>query len=358
MHTITIQAEVAAFAANREIAQGVLSGLVANPIILAAKIESTDGFTAELGYREKFGAGTGRTYPLLSPVDHKEMIGSLLVIQNDAQVRGNAAEVALFQTLLMLAQVLAAALIMASVSRTLLFHPLQHFAEAMLSIEPGSSTRMKIDSRHSTDEIGLLSQSANTLLDAVEGAINEVKAQRNEMEQLATHDALTELPTMRLAEDRLQIACGNARRTGEKVALLFIDLDDFKAVNDTYGHPAGDAVLKEVGRRLRESVRAGDTAARIGGDEFLVILASLPDALSSKLVAENITVALSRSMEVMGQSLSLGASIGIAIFPDHTGDVHAMRGIADQAMYQVKKSGKGTSAFIEPEEAHQPAPAA
>lgn len=353
VRTVQAQAEVAAFAANGEIAQGVLDGLLANPVVLAARIESAEGFKAELGSRQSVDFSSGRSYPLYSPVDHLETIGTLRVVQNNDQVNDIAARAAVYQTLLMLAQVVMATLIAAVVLRLKVIEPITRLAQGLAQIQPGSAQRLPVEAGHTDDEIGQLARGANALLDATEAAIGEVNAQRIDMEKLATHDHLTGLPTLRLAEDRLQIACSNARRAHSKVALLFVDLDEFKTVNDNYGHEAGDAVLREVARRLRECIRADDTAARIGGDEFLVILGNLPDASSAALVAGNIGTALARPIEALGSVVYSGASIGIALYPDHTGNVDAMRHVADQAMYRVKRSGKGHYAFVDPETTDQ-----
>lgn len=349
VRTLQVQAEVAVYAANTQIAKGVIEGLLANPLILAARLESVEGFKVELGSSAALDGDGGRRYPLYSPVDHIEIIGDLVVIQNDAEINRAAVAAALFQTALMLVQVATTAVIMAAVLRFMMVNPITRLAQAMTAIRPGSSARVAIDQRHENDEIGMLSRSANAMLEAAESAIAEVTVQRNDLERLATHDHLTGLPTMRLAEDRLQVACNAARRNGTKVALLFIDLDGFKAINDSFSHEAGDDVLREVARRLRDNVRAEDTAARIGGDEFLVILGNLPDAQASTLVAANINATLASPIQIPGRSLLLGASIGISIFPDHTGDVKAMRHLADHAMYQVKQSGKGRFALVDPQ---------
>lgn len=347
VQTVQAQAEVAAFAANGEIAQGVLDGLLANPVVRAARIESGEGFKAELGSRHSVDFAAGRSYPLYSPVDHLEAIGTLVVVQNNDEVERVAAQAAIYQTLLMLAQLVIATLIVAVVLRHKVIGPITRLAHAMARIQPGSAQRLTVDAQHDGDEIGLLASSANALLDTAEAAIGEVNAQRIEMEKLATHDHLTGLPSLRLAEDRLQVACSKALRAEAKVALLFIDLDEFKTVNDEYGHEAGDAVLCEVARRLRECIRAEDTAARIGGDEFLVILGDLPDAQTAATVARNIGSAIARPIDVPGHVVYSGASIGIALYPDHTGNVDAMRHVADQAMYRVKRSGKGRFAFVD-----------
>lgn len=347
VRTVQAQAEVAAFARNANIAEGVLDGLLANPVVLAARIESSDGFLVSRSAGGVVDFNSAKTYPLLSPVDHQEHIGTLMVVQNDAHVAQMAASAALLQTGLMLGQVFIAVIIMATVLRVLLIHPITRLARAIGTIQPGSRERLSVDASHAGDEIGLLAYSANALLDAAETAIDEVKEQRNELERLATHDPLTGLPTMRLAEDRLHVACTGALRTGTKVALLFVDLDGFKGVNDNYGHQTGDEVLREVALRLQTSMRAEDTVARLGGDEFLVILSNLSDVQDSARVAKEIIAALSRAMQLGGHQIQLGASIGIAVYPDHVGDVKAMRHLADKAMYKVKRAGKGAYAFAD-----------
>ncbi|MCX7170426.1 MAG: GGDEF domain-containing protein [Proteobacteria bacterium] len=345
IRTLQDQAEAAAFAANYQIAHGVLKGLAANPVIQAARIESTEGFKDEMGSRQSADFSAGTSYPLFSPVDRIKRIGTLVVVQNDAQVNSTAMRSAMFQTLLMLAQVFIGTIIMAIAVRRMLINPITRLAQTMTAIQPGSSMRLEIEKKHAEDEIGQLSKSVNAILAAAETALEEARAQRDELEKLATHDFLTGLPALRLAEDRLHVACSSVRRSNAKVALLFIDLDGFKLVNDNYDHAAGDLVLKEAAKRLRECIRAEDTAARIGGDEFVVILGNLHDAQAAALVAENINFTLSRPFEVLGHSLLLGASIGIAVYPDHTDDVLDMRHVADLAMYRVKKAGKNSYAF-------------
>ncbi len=129
------------------------------------------------------------------------------------------------------------------------------------------------------------------------------------------------------------------------MALLFIDLDGFKPVNDSFGHDVGDEVLCEVARRLAGSIRAEDTVARVGGDEFIAIVGNLADDEAAKSVATCIGVAVDLPFVLAGHSINVGASIGIALFPDDAEDLDGLRRAADQAMYQVKRSGKGSFAF-------------
>ena len=180
--------------------------------------------------------------------------------------------------------------------------------------------------------------------------LDKVHKQRDLIQQLATHDQLTGLPLLTLAADRLKIALHSARRSGKKVALLFIDLDGFKRVNDSLGHDAGDHVLKEVAAGLLSAVRIEDTAARVGGDEFIAILGNLADGKVAAQIAERAIAAISAPIHYKGNPISVGASIGIGLFPDHADDEETLRRAADVAMYSVKLSGKNRFAFAEREQ--------
>lgn len=183
------------------------------------------------------------------------------------------------------------------------------------------------------------------LLGDVHRQQSEIKAQRDQIRHLATHDNLTGLPVMRLALARSRHAIAQARQSGRKIAFMFLDLDGFKGVNDRHGHDAGDHVLKEVALRLSAAVRAADTAARIGGDEFVVVLHDLLHAHAAGDVADKILHALSAPIDYDGHTLRVGASIGIAIFPDHAEDFDGLKRVADKAMYAVKASGKNNYLF-------------
>ncbi len=167
-------------------------------------------------------------------------------------------------------------------------------------------------------------------------ALRDAYARLNE---LATSDPLTGLPNRLLAEDRLGLSVELARRDGRAMALLFVDLDRFKLVNDTLGHAAGDELLCEVARRLRRSTRESDTAARLGGDEFVVILHTIASPCDAERVACHVLHGMRAPFRIAGQEVYVGCSIGVAGFPQHAEDPDTVLRHADLAMYQAKADG-------------------
>ena len=176
--------------------------------------------------------------------------------------------------------------------------------------------------------------------------ITERKQVEEQIKHLATHDLLTDLPSLRLAMDRLASALNLARRYKKAAAVMFIDLDGFKAVNDTLGHDAGDYVLKEVAQRLLSCVRETDTVARVGGDEFLIIATEIQSPDNAEQIAKKVIQTVSQSIVINDQQATVGASIGIALFPDHSEDMDKLIKLADEAMYKVKNAGKNGYRFV------------
>lgn len=174
--------------------------------------------------------------------------------------------------------------------------------------------------------------------------ITERKLMEEELVHVANHDALTGLPNRRLFNDRLTVALAHARRERQKVAVMLLDLDHFKNVNDTLGHHAGDQLLQAVALRLSGLLREGDTVARMGGDEFLLILPQMGRAEYAATVAQRITEAIREPFQVDGHELHVTTSIGIAIYPDDVDseDNNVLLGNADIAMYCAKNEGRDT----------------
>jgi diguanylate cyclase (GGDEF)-like protein/PAS domain S-box-containing protein len=167
------------------------------------------------------------------------------------------------------------------------------------------------------------------------------KAAEEEVKHLAFYDPLTHLPNRRLLQDRLHQAVAHAKRDSRRLALLFIDLDQFKPVNDELGHQAGDELLQVVAHRLLACVRESDTVARIGGDEFMVLLPSIEVAQDAIGVAEKIHAMLKQPFTLSeGQTVSISSSAGIAIYPEHGSDETTLTSHADTAMYQAKTAGR------------------
>lgn len=182
--------------------------------------------------------------------------------------------------------------------------------------------------------------------------IHDISARKRAEDRLvrqANFDALTGLPNRMLAADRLAQALAHARRKRLNVAVMFIDIDRFKNVNDTLGHSVGDRLLAEVARCLSDSVHEDDTVARLGGDEFLIILPELKTLASAEIVAERVLNALSRPFKLDDRELFTGASIGITGYPDDSDDADVLLRNADSAMYQAKEAGRNTFRFFTPE---------
>ena len=164
---------------------------------------------------------------------------------------------------------------------------------------------------------------------------------------LAHHDTLTGLPNRRLLGDRTEQALALARRSGHLVALLLLDLDDFKIINDTDGHSAGDAVLVTIAQRLRALVRETDTVARLGGDEFVILVQEMGHPRDAVRVAEKVIDAIREPVEAGGRQYLLGVSVGIAHFPDHASGMEGLMQKADIAMYRAKQAGGSAYQFAD-----------
>lgn len=174
------------------------------------------------------------------------------------------------------------------------------------------------------------------------------KQAEEKIRHMANHDAQTGLPSHRLVRDRLVMAINQARRYNTGVAVMFIDLDGFKVVNDTLGHDAGDEVLKHVAQRLLACVRETDTVARIGGDEFLLIATEIHAPENAAQIAAKVIQYVSRPIMFNERPVAVGASIGIALFPDDGEDNDQLIKQADKAMYKIKNAGKNGFNFVNP----------
>ncbi len=175
--------------------------------------------------------------------------------------------------------------------------------------------------------------------------ITQTKKQRDIILHQAHYDALTSLPNRFLSLDRLSLMIHDARRHHRHIAVLFLDLDDFKKVNDTLGHESGDELLKQVAQRFTNTIRCEDTVGRLGGDEFIVLLNNINHISDARAVAENLLHIFDRAFNVKGRELILSVSIGIAFYPSDGDDVSEVIRNADSAMYNAKKLGRNTYSY-------------
>src|SRR6185436_9845048 len=192
------------------------------------------------------------------------------------------------------------------------------------------------------ENLVLVGDSMTGVVHATVVDISDRKRAEEQIEFHAYHDVLTHLPNRKLFTDRLRHALTRAKRAAKPVAVMFIDLDHFKTINDTLGHTAGDELLLEMSRRLRACVREDDTVARLGGDEFTIILAELRQPEDAIVVAQKILDAVQAPLSISGTAISSSASIGIALYPVDGADPEALLRNADSAMYRAKEAGRNT----------------
>lgn len=208
-------------------------------------------------------------------------------------------------------------------------------------------------SREKSARLAQMQASADELQLAVEHRTAELKAtnlqlsqREQELRHAAFHDPLTELPNRRYLVAQCESALLNAHRSGEALALLLIDLDHFKPINDKYGHDAGDLMLQHIGRRVREHVRTSDTVARLGGDEFAVLISGADAQDHAHDVADRLLTELAKPVAYGEQKLAVSISIGVAFYPQHAEQFASLYKAADQALYQAKAAGRsGTAVY-------------
>lgn len=237
-------------------------------------------------------------------------------------------------------------------------HPPEFYKEMWTTLKANGSWQGEISNRRKNGEFYTEWLSINEVRDqdgnlthyvALFSDISERKAEEAHMHNLAHYDPLTGLPNRTLLADRLQQAITAAKREKSHMALMFIDLDKFKPINDTLGHHIGDLMLKEVAKRMLACLRESDSAARIGGDEFVVLLPLLEAQSDAIAVAEKIRHALFQPFELTGHSLNISSSIGVAVYPDHGSDEKTLLRNADTAMYFAKEAGRNNVMIFTPE---------
>lgn len=229
------------------------------------------------------------------------------------------------------------------------------YQEMWAALSKGREWRGELKNRKKSGDVYWCMESISPIVDergitthfiAVIEDIDDRKFAEATIRQLALFDPLTELPNRRLARERLDHAVAWASRSGRRVALLYLDLDRFKAINDSLGHHTGDLLLKAAAHRLQACLRADDTLARLGGDEFAAVLVDIDHAADAAVVAEKLLAAAAEPFNISGRDLYVSASIGISMYPTDTESIDVLVSNADVAMYHAKDSGKNRYQFF------------
>lgn len=230
----------------------------------------------------------------------------------------------------------AVGVVLAALVSRVVTQPLKAMVRATQALPQGRSHGVLPVDRE--DEVGELARSFQDMEQQILCQMTELNASRDAMAHLAHHDALTGLPNRRMFEQRLAQALELSRRSGRDCALLFVDLDDFKAINDGRGHAVGDLVLQAVARTIMGAVRQADTVARLAGDEFTVLCENVDSEDAALQIAAKLEQAFESPLDIEGQPFPVRASIGVSLFPRDAQDAHTLLASADAAMYRVKQS--------------------
>jgi diguanylate cyclase (GGDEF)-like protein len=231
--------------------------------------------------------------------------------------------------------------------RDVISDPIEKLAKAMKSVSEKKTYSLRIN-KTGSDELGQLADGFNEMLEQIELRDSELIMNRDRLDHMAHHDSLTGLPNRLLFSDRLKQAIQRAERSKRPLAVIFIDLDRFKNINDTLGHDVGDLVLLEAAHRLEHSLRKSDTIARLGGDEFVVILEEFESQESVAQIARKIIQELSHECQIMQHRLYVTASLGISFYPDNGTDLGTLKRCADIAMFRAKEMGRNNYQFYMP----------
>lgn len=240
------------------------------------------------------------------------------------------------QMLVLIAMVLFLSAAIHAVFRFNVLFPIQKLIAASREVGRGQYTLVEAKS---ADELGVLTRAFNAMTE-------EVRQEQAKLHRQANYDTLTGLPNRMMALDRINVEISRARRTHQRFAVLFIDLDNFKSVNDSLGHAVGDELLIATGTRVQGCLRDSDTVARLGGDEFLVLAPDVADAVQVEEIAERLIQAVCEPQELSGRKVVAHCSIGIALYPDNGSNVETLMANADNAMYQAKATGHGSAIFF------------
>ena len=325
----------------------VVYSVIVNPqgAPLSAFVDATDPFVRK---RARNGPtpealqlaaleGADELIKLDFPITHNGvLLGRFLVGISRQSLQSELGRQVLIQALVMGAIVLFLSGAIYAVFRMSVLFPIRRLITASRDVGRGRYTAVEVSS---SDELGLLARAFNAMAE-------EVKQEQEKLHRQANYDVLTGLPNRMMAFDRINLEIHRAKRSGQRFAVVFIDLDSFKNVNDTLGHAMGDQLLVAIGARLKGSLRDADTVARLGGDEFLILLPDVMNQAEVERVAERLLEAVSEPRELGTRRVSTQCSIGVAVYPDNGETVEVLMANADNAMYQAKALKAGSPIFF------------
>lgn len=272
-------------------------------------------------------------FPIIS---NDVQLGRFLVGISRQSLQSEFRRQLIIQILVLTALVLFLSLAIHTVFRFNVLFPIQTLIAASEKVGRGQYALVEAKS---ADELGLLARAFNAMIEAI-------RQEQANLHRQANFDVLTNLPNRMMALDRITQEISRARRSGQRFAVFFVDLDNFKDVNDSLGHAIGDDLLVATGVRVRATLRDADTVARLGGDEFLVLSPNVANEVEVEEIAERLIEAISAPQDLDGRKIVARCSIGIALFPDNGESVETLMANADNAMYQAKATGKGAAIFF------------
>ena len=325
----------------------VVYGAIMSPEgeLLSSHIDETDPFVKKhmpSGSRDanellKLRATRDELINLSFPISHDgKILGHFLVGLSREALQDEFRRQLAVKLIALAAVVLFLGVAIHTVFRYRVLQPIQRLIAASRDVGRGLHTLVEVKS---SDELGLLTKAFNTMAEGV-------KQEQDKLHRQANFDTLTGLPNRLMAFDRINVEIHRAKRSGQRFAVFFVDLDNFKTINDSLGHASGDRLLVAIGLRVQEALRDGDTVARLGGDEFLVLASDVVGEVQAERIAERLLLAVSEAVDLSGRKVVAQCSIGVALFPDNGEDVETLVANADNAMYQAKTNHRGSFTFF------------
>ncbi len=281
--------------------------------------------------------GSPQLIQLDFPIVHnKTVLGHFLVGISREALDSEFCRQLLVQIVVFIAIVVFLSAAIHAVFRYNVLYPIRKLIAASENVGRGDYARVEVKA---ADELGLLARAFNAMSE-------EVRKEQAKLHRQANYDTLTGLPNRMMALERISLEISRAKRSRQRFAMFFIDLDNFKDVNDSLGHAVGDQLLAAIGARVRAILRDADTVARLGGDEFLVLAPDIANEVQVEEIAERLIKAVSEPQNLNGRKVVARCSIGITLFPDNGDSVQTLLANADNAMYQAKASGQGSAIFF------------